>query len=111
MEDIDLLHELARSEGGVSVAVLLDRGRLKVRRIDLAPGARIPPCQMQEDVLFIVLAGEVTFRGEGEESRVTAPGAVFIPGGAPIRTMEAHEASVVLGVLRRRPAPDEEDQP
>ena len=82
--------------------VLLEHDQMKVRRIELAAGARIPPCQMQEDVVFIVVAGRVTFRAEEAEVLVTPPGAVFIPGGTTTRSMEAHETSLVLAVLCRR---------
>lgn len=82
--------------------VLFEHDQMKVRRIELAAGARIPPCQMQEDVVFVVLSGRVTFRSDGEDALVVPPGAVFIPGGAITRSMEAHEASLVLAVLCRR---------
>jgi quercetin dioxygenase-like cupin family protein len=82
--------------------VLFEHDPMKVRRIDLAAGARIPPCQMQEDVVFVVLSGRVTFRADGEDRVVFPPGAVFIPGGATTRSMEAHEPSLVLAVLCRR---------
>lgn len=89
---------------GFHASVLLEQGQMKVRRIDLAAGARIPPCRMEEDVVFVVVAGRVTFRAEDEEALVASPGAVFIPGGATTRSMEACEASVVLAVLCRRDA-------
>jgi quercetin dioxygenase-like cupin family protein len=87
-----------------AASVLLERCGMKVRRIELAAGARIPPCQMQEDVVFAVLTGRVLFRADGEESVVASPGAVFIPGGATTRSMEAQEESLVLGVLCNRQA-------
>jgi quercetin dioxygenase-like cupin family protein len=87
---------------GFAASVLFEHDQIKVRRIELAAGARIPPCQMQEDVVFVVVAGRVTFRAEGEEELVAPPGVVFIPGGATTRSMEAHEASLVLAVLCRR---------
>ena len=62
------------------VEVLLDEGRVKVRRIDLAAGARIPPCEMREDVVFVVLSGRVVFSTESSTPAVDAPGAVYIPG-------------------------------
>lgn len=106
METIELKDQLVSPDTGFSATLLLEQGRLKARRVELARGARIPPCQMEEDVVFVVVTGEVTFRAEDQVSRVTAPGAVFIPGGATTRTMEAHEDSLVLAVLSR-PAPDE----
>lgn len=106
METIELKDHLVRPDTGFSATLLLEQGRLKARRIELARGARIPPCQMEEDVVFVVLTGKVTFRAEELESQVTAPGAVFIPGGATTRTMEAQEDSLVLAVLSR-PAPDD----
>jgi quercetin dioxygenase-like cupin family protein len=87
---------------GFAASVLLEHDQMKVRRIELAAGARIPPCQMQEDVVFVVLSGRVTFRSDGEDALVVPPGAVFIPGGATTRSMEAHEASLILAVLCRR---------
>jgi quercetin dioxygenase-like cupin family protein len=50
--------------------VLLEHDPMKVRRIELAAGARIPPCRMQEDVIFTVLKGRVTFRADGEEALI-----------------------------------------
>ncbi len=98
---IDHPGEPARVDGGFASSVLLEHGQTKVRRIALAAGARIPPCQMQEDVVFVVVTGRVTFHSEGEEALVASPGAVFIPGGATTRSMEAHEASLVVAVLCR----------
>lgn len=96
----------ARPEG-FGASVLIEHDQMKVRRIELAAGARIPPCQMQEDVVFVVLRGRVTFHSDGEDTLVVPPGAVFIPGGATTRSMEAHDPSLVLGVLCRcSAAPD-----
>jgi quercetin dioxygenase-like cupin family protein len=94
----------ARPDDGFAASVLLEHDQMKVRRIELAAGARIPPCQMQEDVVFVVLSGRVTFRSDGDDTLVASPGAVFIPGGATTRSMETHEPSLVLAVLCRRGA-------
>jgi quercetin dioxygenase-like cupin family protein len=79
--------------------VVLDAGAVKVRRIELGRGARIPPCRMREDVVFVVLDGRVIFREEGESVTVESPGAVYIPGGASERSMEAEASALVLAVL------------
>lgn len=101
-----------RADEAFVADVLFERDRVKVRRIELAAGARIPPCQMQEDVVFVVLGGKVTFHAEQEESLATAPAAVFIPGGAVTRSIEAHEASLLLAVLcRRGVSPEREGGP
>ena len=84
-----------------NVEVLLDEGRAKVRRIDLAAGGVIPPCRMQEDVVFIVLSGRVAFTDEEGTSVVEAPGAVYIPGRGSIRSMTAESQARVLAVLCR----------
>lgn len=102
MRIIDIYGEPALTDGNFTASVVLEHDQMKVRRIELASGARIPPCQMQEDVVFVVVNGRVTVCSEGEEVLVTAPGAVFIPGGATTRSMEAQEASLVLAVLCRR---------
>jgi len=91
-------------DGRYAASVLFEQAAVKVRRIELAAGARIPACRMKEDAVFVVIEGRVTFRTEDEESVVNAPGAVFIPGGATSRSMEADEASLVLAVLCRREA-------
>lgn len=90
--------------GSYAASVLFEQGAVKVRRIELAAGARIPPCRMQEDVVFVVIEGRVAFLTEGEKAVVSAPNAMFIPGGATTRSMEADEASLVLAVLSRREA-------
>ena len=89
---------------GWTAELLFDRDPLKIRRIVLAAGSRIPPCRMAEDVVFLVLSGRVLFREVAEAAEVPAPGAVFIPGGAAERSMEACEDSLVAAVLVRRPA-------
>ncbi len=101
MRTLDLQSSSTEVRSGFSAALLLEKENVAVRRIELARGASIPPCQMEEDVVFVVMAGAVTFRSEGQESLVTAPGAVFIPGGSTTRSMEAREPSLVLGVLCR----------
>jgi quercetin dioxygenase-like cupin family protein len=98
----------ARPDDGFAASVLLEHDQMKVRRIELAAGARIPPCQMQEDAVFVVASGRVTFRADGEEALVAPLGAVFIPGRTT-RSMEADEASLVLAVLCRRGVTPEGD--
>lgn len=99
MKRIEFLKKIACSDGSYEASVLFDQGTVKVRRIELAAGARIPPCRMQEDVVFVIIEGRVAFRAEDEEAVVKAPGAIFIQGGATTRSMEADEASLVLAVL------------
>jgi len=104
MKIIDFSKIHSCEDGRYAASVLFEQGAVKVRRIELAAGARIPACRMKEDVVLVVIEGRVTFRTEDEESVVNAPGAVFIPGGAMSRSMEADEASLVLAVLCRREA-------
>jgi quercetin dioxygenase-like cupin family protein len=86
---------------GPDVEVVLDEGRVKVRRIDLAAGARIPPCEMREDVVFVVLSGRVSFSSESSNSTVDGPGAVYIPGRGVTRSMTAETPARILAVLCR----------
>jgi quercetin dioxygenase-like cupin family protein len=90
--------------GLYGTSVLFEQGAVKVRRIELAAGAHIPPCRMQEDVIFVVIEGRVAFLTDGEKAVVSAPNAIFIPGGATTRSMEADEPSLILAVLCRREA-------
>jgi len=103
--------------GPPEVSVLLAEGGFKVRRVALPAGAVIPPCRMEHDVVFVVLAGRVLFTvgeepnggaaaesaaaADVETAEVAAPGAVFVPGGATSRSMRALTQSLVLAVLCR----------
>ena len=80
-------------------AVLLDQGQAKVRRIELDAGGTIPPCQMSEDVVFVMLRGSVMVTSGADEELVAAPGAVYVPGGATTRSLRALEPSLILAVL------------
>jgi len=84
---------------GARAAVLLDQGQAKVRRIELDAGGSIPPCQMSDDVVFIMLRGAVMVTSGADEELVVAPGAVYIPGGATTRSLRALEPSLILAVL------------
>jgi len=84
---------------GARTAVLLDEGQAKVRRIELDAGGVIPPCQMSEDVVFVMLRGSVAVTCGEDEELVAAPGAVYVPGGALTRSLRAIEPSLVLAVL------------
>jgi len=84
---------------GVSVAVILAEGKAKMRRIELDAGSAIPPCQMSEDVVFVVLRGSVLVTAGADEECVAAPGAAYIPGGATTRSLRALEPSLILAVL------------
>lgn len=85
----------------VAAAVVLDEQRVKVRRIELQKGASIPPCRMEEDVVFVLLRGRVAFTSGPHREEVACPGAVFVPGSAVARSMDALEPSLVLAVLCR----------
>ena len=84
---------------GARAAVLLDEGQAKVRRIELDAGGVIPPCQMSDDVVFVMLQGSVLVKSGADEELVVAPGAVYIPGGATTRSLRALEHSLILAVL------------
>jgi hypothetical protein len=105
MKIIDFSRVASCEDGRFSASVLFEQGAVKVRRIELAAGARIPPCRMQEDVVFVVIEGRVAFLTEGEKAVVSAPN-----GGATTRSMEADEASLVFAVLCRREAADPEGE-
>lgn len=111
MRIMDLSREPVCGDGRYEASVLFEQGAVKVRRIELGAGACIPPCRMQEDVVFVVIEGRVAFRAEDENAIVEAPGAVFIPGGATTRSMEAGEPSVVLAVLCRHEAAVSAERP
>jgi quercetin dioxygenase-like cupin family protein len=104
MKIIDFSKIHSCGDGRFEASVLFEQGVMKVRRIELAAGARIPPCRMTEDAVFVVVEGRVTFRTEDEESVVHALNAVFIPGGSTTRSMEVDEPSLVLAVLCKREA-------
>ncbi len=88
---------------GAVVAVLLDQGRTKVRRIELDDHGAIPPCRMSEDVVFVILRGSVMITCGPDEELVAAPGAAYVPGGATTRSLRALEPSLILAVLCKGP--------
>jgi len=102
MKIIDFSKTRSCGDGRYQAAVLFEQGTVKVRRIELAAGARIPPCRMTEDVVFAVIEGRVAFLADNEKTVVSAPDAVFIPGGSTTRSMEADEPSLILAVLCKR---------
>jgi len=104
MKIIDFAKIHSCGDGRFEASVLFEQGVMKVRRIELAAGARIPPCRMTEDVVFVVVEGRVAFLTDGEKAVVSAPNVVFIPGGSTTRSMEADEPSLVLAVLCKREA-------
>jgi quercetin dioxygenase-like cupin family protein len=87
---------------GARAAILLDEGSVRVRRIVLDEGGSIPPCRMEDDVVFVVLQGEVVVTVDGRDTRVSYPDAVFVPGGAATRSMFAGDPALVLAVLCHR---------
>jgi len=101
MKTMDLNVPTASGSVGPDVKVLLDEGRMKIRRIALPAGAEVPPCPMKEDVVFIILSGRVAFTSESVTETVEAPGAAYIPGGNATRSMKADSAALVLAVLCR----------
>ena len=84
---------------GARACILHDEGRAKLRRIELDAGGVVPPCQMSEDVVFVVLRGSVLVTAGADEERVAAPGAAYVPGGATTRSLRALEPSLILAVL------------
>ncbi|MEI6451993.1 MAG: hypothetical protein WCP98_18870, partial [Actinomycetes bacterium] len=59
----------------------------------------IPPCQMSDDVVFVMLRGSVLVTSGADEELVAAPGAVYIPGGATTRSLRALEPALIVAVL------------
>ena len=104
MKILDFSRVFTCGAGRYAASVLFEKGVVKIRRIELAAGARIPPCRMMEDVVFVVVEGRVAFLTDVEKAVVSAPNAVFIPGGSTTRSMEADEPSLVLAVLCKRAA-------
>jgi len=104
MKIIDFAKIHSCGDGRFEASVLFEQGVMKVRRIELAAGACIPPCRMTEDVVFVVVEGRVAFLTDSEKAVVSAPNAAFIPGGSTTRSMEADEPSLVLAVLCKREA-------
>jgi quercetin dioxygenase-like cupin family protein len=110
MKTLDISRIFTCGEGRYAASVLFEQGAVKVRRIELAAGARIPPCRMTEDVVFAVIEGRVAFLADNEKTVVRAPNAVFIPGGSTTRSMEADEPSLILAVLCKREAEGSEGE-
>jgi hypothetical protein len=87
------------ADASFNAEVLFEKAAMKIRRIELGAGARIPPCQMQEDVVFVVVAGRVAFRTDTDEA--LAVDMVLIGGavGEKRESSESQAAPPVAGPI------------
>jgi quercetin dioxygenase-like cupin family protein len=100
--DLDAVRlDAAAADPLVRVTVLLEEGRVKLRRIELEAGGEIPPCRMSDDVVFVVLQGSVVLTCESHEEVVSAPGAAYVPADAATRSVRAAKPAVLLAVMCR----------
>ncbi|MBU2567873.1 MAG: hypothetical protein ABIJ16_05875 [Bacteroidota bacterium] len=86
------------SEDGPSKEIFYNKGDLKAQILCMKAGQTIPPCKMNNDVLFYTVEGEGEITVD-DRKEVLLPGvSVIIPKEAESRSMYARTDMVILGV-------------
>jgi mannose-6-phosphate isomerase-like protein (cupin superfamily) len=71
---------------------------LKAQVMHLRAGNDIPPCKMDNDVLFYFLSGEGTITVDNETNRITSGDCVVVPHQAESRSIHAETDLEILAV-------------
>lgn len=104
MESMNL-HQLDRivrfDTAGPAKSVFFEVDRLKAQVMGLEPGQRIPPCSMDQDVVFVVLEGEGEIIVDGERVSVRPSSWIFVPKESGTRSIEARTKMTILATQIR----------
>jgi quercetin dioxygenase-like cupin family protein len=71
---------------------------LKAQVMILEAGNTIPPCKMDNDVLFYILSGNGTITVDGETDELKAGYSIIVPHQAESRSMHAQTDMEILAV-------------
>jgi mannose-6-phosphate isomerase-like protein (cupin superfamily) len=83
----EILHGMEKKALNKEVFCTTDHLKAQVMRLEA--GNRIPPCKMDNDVLFYFLTGEGTITVDNETIRITAGDCVIVPNQAESRSIHA----------------------
>jgi mannose-6-phosphate isomerase-like protein (cupin superfamily) len=78
--------------------VFCTTNHLKAQVTYLEAGNSIPPCKMENDVLFYILSGEGTITVDNETNKITSGDCVVVPHQADSRSIHAETELEILAV-------------
>ena len=98
MKAVDTTMLVTYSTDGPSKEVFYDSGALKAQITCLKAGQVIPPCKMNNDVLFFIIEGEGEITVDDITEKLKPGISVVVPKEAQSRSMQAQTDMVFLGV-------------
>lgn len=81
--------------------VFFESSKIKAQVMGLEPGQQIPPCRMEQDVVFIVVEGEGRIIIDGEARPLRKSSWVFVPKEKETRSLSAETRMTVLAIQVR----------
>lgn len=78
--------------------IFYDKGNIKAQIMCLQSGQLIPPCKMQNDVLFYVIEGDGEIVVDGEKENLFPGISVVVPKEAESRSISAKSNLIILAI-------------
>jgi mannose-6-phosphate isomerase-like protein (cupin superfamily) len=78
--------------------IFYDKGNIKAQIMCLQSGQLIPPCKMQNDVLFYVIEGEGEIVVDNKKEALTTGINIVVPKSAESRSISAKSDLIILAV-------------
>jgi mannose-6-phosphate isomerase-like protein (cupin superfamily) len=94
------LDELTKSLADEPIAkmVFSATGHLKAQVMRLIAGAQIPPCRMENDVMFLIRKGKGRIIVEDESTEITEGDCIIVPHQAESRSIIAYTDMEVMAI-------------
>ena len=92
----EILHGMEKKALNKEVFCTTDHLKAQVMRLEA--GNRIPPCKMDNDVLFYILSGNGTITVDGETDEISEGYSVVVPHQAESRSIYAKTDLEILAV-------------
>jgi quercetin dioxygenase-like cupin family protein len=102
MHKVDIGAMALQTEKGPGKEVIYNAGALKAQVMRLHAGQIIPPCKMENDVLFYIIQGEGEIIVDQEKEELAPMLSVVVPGEAGSRSISAKTDMLVLAVQEKR---------
>ncbi len=101
MEAYFLEKMVSFSSEGQTKNIFFESEKLKAQVIGLEAGKKIPPCRMDQDVIFIVLSGRGRIIVDGEEQPMRETSFIFVPKEKESRSLQAETRMAILAIQVR----------